>query len=49
VDDIFVLLDFLPIPNSAAGQIVIGQYLGITALYGASVLASLISLVIPTA
>jgi cadmium resistance transport/sequestration family protein len=49
VDDIFVLLGFFADPKFRGRQIVIGQYLGITALYGASVLASLISLVIPTA
>jgi len=46
VDDIFVLLGFFADPKFRGRQIVIGQYLGITALYGASVLASLISLVI---
>ncbi|MBB4571232.1 cadmium resistance transporter [Rhizobium leucaenae] len=49
VDDIFVLLGFFADRKFRARQIVIGQYLGIAALSGASVLASLISLVIPAA
>ncbi|MDL2401524.1 cadmium resistance transporter [Rhizobium mayense] len=49
VDDIFVLLGFFADPKFRPRQVVIGQYLGIAALYGASVLASLISLIIPAA
>jgi len=49
VDDIFVLLGFFADRKFRARQIVIGQYLGITVLCGASVLASLISLVVPAA
>jgi len=49
VDDIFVLLGFFADPKFRPRQVVIGQYLGIAALYAASVLASLISLVIPAA
>ncbi|WP_425375880.1 cadmium resistance transporter [Rhizobium jaguaris] len=49
VDDLFVLLGFFADPKFRAGEVVIGQYLGVTALYGASVLASLISLIIPAA
>lgn len=49
VDDIFVLLGFFADPKFRAPQIVVGQYFGIAALYGASVLASLISLVVPAA
>jgi cadmium resistance protein CadD (predicted permease) len=47
VDDIFVLLGFFSDPKFRARQIVIGQYLGIAVLFAVSVLASLISLVIP--
>ena len=49
VDDIFVLLGFFADPKFRPRQVVIGQYLGIAALYAASVLASLISHVIPAA
>jgi cadmium resistance protein CadD (predicted permease) len=46
IDDLFVLLGFFSDPRFLPRQVVIGQYLGITALYGASVLASLLSLVL---
>ena len=49
VDDIFVLLFFFSDPEFRARHVVIGQYLGIAALYGASVLASLIALVVSAA
>lgn len=49
VDDIFVLLGFFIDPKFRTRQIVIGQYLGFAALCGASLLASIISLVIPAA
>ena len=49
VDDIFVLLGFFADPKFRRRQVAIGQYLGIAALYGASVLASLMSLVVPAA
>lgn len=49
VDDIFVLLGFFSDPKFRARQIVIGQYLGIAVLFAVSLLASLISLVIPAA
>ncbi|TXI04808.1 MAG: quaternary ammonium transporter [Rhizobium sp.] len=49
VDDIFVLLGFFADPKFRARQIVIGQYLGIGALYGISVAASFLVLVIPAA
>lgn len=49
VDDIFVLLGFFTDPKFRAKQVVIGQYLGIAALYGVSVLASFLVLVIPAA
>ncbi|NTG50197.1 quaternary ammonium transporter [Agrobacterium rhizogenes] len=47
IDDIFVLLGFFVDPKFRTRQIVIGQYLGIAALCGVSLLASMISLVIP--
>lgn len=47
VDDIFVLLGFFADRKFRAKQIVIGQYLGIATLYGFSVVASLLVLVIP--
>jgi cadmium resistance protein CadD (predicted permease) len=49
IDDIFVLLGFFADPKFRAKQIVIGQYLGIGILYGISVVASLLVLVIPAA
>jgi cadmium resistance transport/sequestration family protein len=49
VDDIFVLLGFFADRKFRTGQVIIGQYLGIAALCGASALASLVSLVIPAA
>ncbi|WP_412064378.1 cadmium resistance transporter [Rhizobium sp. SYY.PMSO] len=49
IDDIFVLLGFFADPRFRAKQIVIGQYLGIGALYGISVIASFLVLVIPAA
>ena len=47
IDDMFVLLGFLVDPKFRARQVAIGQYLGIAALYGASVVGSLVSLVVP--
>ena len=49
VDDLFVLLGFFSDPRFRPRQVVIGQYVGVMVLYGASVLASLLSLVIPPA
>lgn len=49
VDDVFVLLGFFSDPKFRARQIGLGQYLGIGVLYGASVLASMVSLVLPQA
>jgi cadmium resistance protein CadD (predicted permease) len=49
IDDIFVLLGFFADPKLRRRAIVLGQYLGIGALYGASVLLSLVSLVLDTA
>jgi cadmium resistance protein CadD (predicted permease) len=49
IDDIFVLLGFFADPKFRLRQIVIGQYLGIAALYGFSAVASFLVLVIPAA
>jgi cadmium resistance protein CadD (predicted permease) len=49
VDDVFVLLGFFSDPKFTARQVVIGQYCGIATLYCISVVASLVSLIIPTA
>src|SRR5260370_37639252 len=46
VDDVFVLVGFFVDGKFRARDIVIGQYAGITALFGVSVVASLLSLVI---
>jgi cadmium resistance protein CadD (predicted permease) len=47
IDDLFVLVGFFADPKFKVRQVFIGQYLGIAGLYGASVVASMISLVIP--
>ena len=49
IDDVFVLLGFFADPKFKARQVVIGQFIGIGALYLTSVAASLISLVVPPA
>ena len=49
VDDVFVIVGFFADSRYGARDIVLGQYVGITALFGASVAASLLSLVIPRA
>ncbi|MFT4185475.1 MAG: cadmium resistance transporter [Rhizobium sp.] len=49
IDDIFVLLGFFTDPKFRTRHIAIGQYLGIAVLFGASLLASMISLVVPEA
>ena len=46
IDDVFVLIGFFADPKFRARDIVLGQYLGIAALFGVSVAASLLSLVI---
>src|SRR5580700_11377161 len=48
IDDVFVLLGFFSDPKFGSRQVVIGQYFGVATLYGVSVIASLMSLVIPT-
>lgn len=47
VDDVFVLVGFFSDPKLRARDIVAGQYAGIAVLFGTSVAASLVSLVIP--
>lgn len=49
IDDVFVLIGFFSDRKFCARDIVVGQYAGITALFGVSVVASLLSLVIPRA
>ena len=49
VDDVFMLVGFFSDAGFPARDIVIGQYAGIAALFGVSVAASLVSLVIPRA
>jgi cadmium resistance protein CadD (predicted permease) len=49
IDDLFVLLGFFSDPRFRPRQVVIGQYVGIMVIYGSSVLASLLSLVVPPA
>lgn len=49
VDDIFVLLGFFAAPHFRARHVVLGQYLGISALVAVSLVCSLIALVIPPA
>jgi cadmium resistance protein CadD (predicted permease) len=49
IDDVFVLLGFFADPTFRLRQVVLGQYIGIAVLYGASVAASLISLVVSPA
>jgi cadmium resistance protein CadD (predicted permease) len=49
VDDILVLVGFFADPTFRNRDIVIGQYAGIAALFGVSVVASLLSLMIPRA
>ena len=49
VDDVFVIVGFFADTRYRARDIVLGQYVGIAALFGASVAASLLSLVIPHA
>jgi cadmium resistance protein CadD (predicted permease) len=49
VDDLFVLLGFFSDPRVRVRHVVAGQYMGIGVLYGVSVLASMLSIVIPRA
>ncbi len=47
LDDVFLLIAFFADPALKTRQIVVGQYLGNAVLYASSVVASLVSLVIP--
>jgi cadmium resistance protein CadD (predicted permease) len=47
VDDVFVLVGFFADKSYRTRDTVLGQYVGITALFSVSVVASLLSLVIP--
>jgi cadmium resistance protein CadD (predicted permease) len=49
IDDGLVLLGFFADPQFKPRQIVIGQYLGMAGLFGASAVASLLSHVVPSA
>src|SRR5882757_4861440 len=49
VDDLFVLLGFFSDPKLRTRDIVVGQYAGIATLFGLSIAASLLSLVISRA
>ena len=49
VDDVFVLIGFFADPNFRARDIVLGQYVGIAALFSISVAAALLSLIVPRA
>jgi cadmium resistance protein CadD (predicted permease) len=49
VDDVFVLVGFFSDKKFRTRDTVLGQYVGITALFSTSVVASLLSLVIPLA
>jgi cadmium resistance protein CadD (predicted permease) len=49
VDDVFLLIGFFADPKFRARDIVLGQYVGIAALFSVSVAASLLSLVVPRA
>jgi cadmium resistance protein CadD (predicted permease) len=49
VDDVFVLVGFFSDKRFRTRDVVLGQYVGIAALFSASVAASLLSLVIPVA
>src|SRR5215469_18413552 len=49
IDDIFVLIGFFADKSFRARDVVVGQYVGVCALYLISAIAALISLVIPTA
>lgn len=49
IDDIVILLGFFSDPKLTARQIAWGQFVGILGLYGVSVVASLLSLIVPAA
>ena len=47
IDDIFLLLGFFSDREFRAREVVIGQFLGMATLFGVSVIASLVSLILP--
>ena len=47
IDDLFILIAFFANPNFTPSQVALGQYLGMATLIAASVLGSLVTLVIP--
>jgi len=49
LDDLFVLLGFFSDPRVRARHVIVGQYMGIAVLYGVSVFASLLSIVVARA
>jgi cadmium resistance protein CadD (predicted permease) len=49
IDDVFVLLGFFADPQFSVRDVVAGQYIGLAALFMASLVAALISLAIPPA
>jgi cadmium resistance protein CadD (predicted permease) len=49
LDDLFVLIGFFADKSFRARDVVVGQYVGVCALYLISAIAALISLIIPTA
>jgi cadmium resistance protein CadD (predicted permease) len=49
VDDLFLLIGYFANPKFRTRQIVVGQFLGIGVLFGASVLASMIGLIVAPA
>jgi cadmium resistance protein CadD (predicted permease) len=49
IDDVFVLLGFFANPKFRPQEVVIGQYAGITALFGVSVVGSVLALAISRA
>ena len=49
IDDVFVLMGFYAEPRFRSRDVVAGQYIGIAALFAASVVFSLVSLVVPEA
>ena len=47
IDDLFILMIFFATPRFPSYQIVLGQYIGMGSLMGASLSGSLITLILP--